>query len=411
MPDFLINSEEVSLWLDQGWRLVVLLLAAIASQWLARTLLIGLIHKLASLSSTSWDDHMVGQRVFHRIAHLVPALVIYFGALPFFATEPALWLQRISLAYMAIIGVLVVFALLNGFLSIYNTYEVSKSRTLKGVVQTLQILIGLFGAIITLAILMDVSPWKFLSGIGALSAILLLVFKDSILGLVASIQVSTNNMVQIGDWIEMPKYGADGEVIDISLTTVKVQNWDKTISTIPTYGLVSDPVKNWRGMSEADGRRIKRSLSVDMQTVRFCTEEMLNRFEQFQHVAEYIKQRRQEVKLYNAEHNIDPTIEINGRRLTNLGCFRAYLEGYLRHHPMVNKKMTFLVRHLAPTDKGLPIEIYVFSADKVWANYEAIQAGIFDHILAAISCFDLAVYQAPSGKDVNRALARVSSGS
>jgi len=230
--------------------------------------------------------------------------------------------------------------------------------------------------------------------------VLLLVFKDSILGLVASFQMSANNMVRIGDWIEMPKYGADGDVIDISLNTVKVQNWDKTISTIPTYALVADPVKNWRGMSESGGRRIKRAICIDMQTVTFCSDEMLDRFENFEHVATYLKERRGEIEAFNKEHRVDIAEVINGRRITNLGTFRAYIVGYLRHHPLIHTEdMTFLVRQLAPTEHGLPIEIYVFSRDQVWANYESIQADIFDHIIAAVPEFDLAVFQSPTGRD------------
>jgi miniconductance mechanosensitive channel len=226
------------------------------------------------------------------------------------------------------------------------------------------------------------------------------VFKDSILGLVASFQVSANDMVRIGDWIEMPNYGADGDVIDISLNTVKVQNWDKTISTIPTYALVSDPVKNWRGMAESGGRRIQRAIHIDMHTVKFCTEEMLDRFEKFEHLSDYLAPRRREVADFNREHNVDTSQSVNGRRLTNLGTFRAYVSGYLRHHPKIHRDLTFLVRQLQPNDKGIPIEIYVFSNDQEWANYEALQADIFDHIIAAVPAFDLAVFQSPTGRDV-----------
>jgi miniconductance mechanosensitive channel len=211
-------------------------------------------------------------------------------------------------------------------------------------------------------------------------------------------------MVRIGDWIEMPKYGADGDVIDVTLHTVKVQNWDKTISTIPAYHLISDSFKNWRGMSESGGRRIKRSVSIDMSSVKFCTPDMLNRFEKFQLITDYIKSRRTEISEYNRAHQVDTSELINGRNMTNIGTFRAYLVAYLRNHPLIHDEMTFLVRQLPPGDHGLPIEIYVFSKDQVWANYEAIQADIFDHILAVLPSFELRVFQEPTGHDFRTAI-------
>ncbi len=235
-----------------------------------------------------------------------------------------------------------------------------------------------------------------------MTAVLLLIFKDSILGLVAGIQISSNDMVRLGDWVEMPKHGADGDVIDISLTTVKIQNFDKTITTIPTYTMVSDSFKNWRGMSQSAGRRIKRNINIDMRSVKFCDESMLERFASFRHISEYIARKKDELTKFNAENGIDDSVLVNGRRMTNLGTFRAYLEGYLRNHPKINKDMTFLVRQLQPTETGLPIEIYVFCSDKIWANYEAIQADIFDHILAVIPEFDLKVFQNPTGADFEK---------
>jgi len=229
--------------------------------------------------------------------------------------------------------------------------------------------------------------------------VLMLIFKDPILGLAAGIQLSANKMVRVGDWIEMPKYGADGDVIDISLTTVKVQNWDKTIITIPTFALVSEGVKNWRGMSESGGRRIKRPIFIDMTSVKFCTQEMIERFSKIQYLSNYVLDKKKELSDFNEQRNIDNTVLVNGRRMTNLGTFRAYLVSYLRDHPKINKNLTFLVRQLDPGPTGLPIEIYVFSSDQVWANYESIQADIFDHILAVIPEFDLRVYQNPTGSD------------
>jgi len=236
-----------------------------------------------------------------------------------------------------------------------------------------------------------------------MTAVLLLIFRDAILGFVAGIQLTANNMVQTGDWISMPKYDADGDVVDVSLTTVKVQNWDKTITTIPTYALVSDSFKNWRGMSESGGRRIQRAVYIDMNTVRFCTPEMLKKFRRIQHISGYIDQKLEEIGAHNREHDVDDSVKVNGRRLTNIGTFRVYLQAYLRHHPKVNQEMTFLIRHLSPGENGLPVEVYIFSNDQVWANYEAIQADIFDHILAVIPEFGLRVFQNPSGYDFRMA--------
>jgi miniconductance mechanosensitive channel len=239
-----------------------------------------------------------------------------------------------------------------------------------------------------------------LGGMGAMTAVLMLVFKDPILGFVAGIQLTSNRLLAVGDWIEMPKYGADGSVIEVALTTVKVQNWDMTITTIPTYALISDSFKNWQGMAESGGRRIKRAVYIDLQTIRFCTEEMLERFRKIQYIAAYICEKQTELDEYNRQHGVDQVTLANGRRLTNIGTFRAYVIAYLRHHPMINQNMTFLVRQLAPTSRGLPLEIYVFSKEKRWVNYEAIQADIFDHILAVAPEFDLRVFQEPSGNDL-----------
>jgi len=262
-----------------------------------------------------------------------------------------------------------------------------------------RIFIFVFLGIIALATLMDRSPWLLLSGLGAMTAVLLLIFRDTILGLVASVQLSSNDMVRIGDWIEMPKYGADGDVVDVTLHTVKVRNWDKTITSIPAYQLISDSFKNWRGMSESGGRRIKRAIDIDMTSVRFCDAEMLARFEKFQLITNYVQQRRQEIADYNQAHSIDTSYLINGRHMTNLGTFRAYLVAYLRSHPKIHQDMTFLIRQLPPTATGLPMEIYVFSNDQEWANYEAIQADIFDHVVSVVPLFDLRVFQSPSGYD------------
>ncbi len=281
----------------------------------------------------------------------------------------------------------------------YETLPVAKDRPIKGYIQIVQIIIYCAVIILVLSTILGKSPFKLLAGIGALAAVLILVFKDTILGFIAGIQLAANNMLQIGDWISMPKHHADGTVTEITLNTVKVQNWDKTISTIPTYALVSDSFENWRGMEESGGRRIKRHINIDMRTVKFCTPEMLKRFKKIIYLKEYIESKEKEIKNYNKENNIPDEIVVNGRRMTNLGTFRKYLEFYLKNHPMIHNDMTFLVRHLQPSEKGIPLEIYVFSKDLRWAYYESIQADIIDHVLAVIPEFDLSVFQNPTGED------------
>ncbi|MET0263633.1 MAG: mechanosensitive ion channel domain-containing protein, partial [Rariglobus sp.] len=274
----------------------------------------------------------------------------------------------------------------------------------KGFTQAIMLIASIIVGVFILAQLMGKSPVYFLSGIGALTAIIILIFKDAILGFVAGIQISVNQMVRVGDWIEMPKNGADGFVIDVSLTTVKVSNWDKTITTIPTYSLISDSFKNWRGMFESGGRRIKRSLLIDMQTAGFATEEQLAHWKKFRLLRPYLDGKLAEIADENSQRGEDLGVLGNGRRLTNIGTFRAYCIAYLKAHPGIHQDMTFLVRQLQPTENGVPIEIYVFTKDTRWAFHEGVQADIFDHLLAVIDQFGLRVFQTPSGYDIGGAV-------
>jgi miniconductance mechanosensitive channel len=376
---------------------VVIIVLAYLSNYVAKKFLLAGVSYFVRKSRTRWDDYLHKYKFFVRLSHLAPALVIYFSASLFPPVQDIL--QRAAMVYMIFIGFSVFSAFLNALVDIYRTFDISRQKPIKGYIQIAKIILFVFIAITSLAVLMNRSPWLLLSGLGAMTAIILLVFKDSILGLVASVQLSQNDMVRIGDWIEMPKYGADGDVIDVTLTTVKVQNWDKTITTIPAYSLISDSFKNWRGMSESGGRRIKRALYIDMNSIKFCTEEMLKRYEKFQLITDYIRSKRKDIAQYNKEHNVDASELVNGRNLTNVGTFRAYVAAYLRNHPKIHQDLTFLIRHLSPGEYGLPIEIYVFSNDQVWANYEAIQADIFDHILAVVPLFELRVFQNPTGRD------------
>lgn len=309
--------------------------------------------------------------------------------------------------YLIIIALFVIDGVLNFARSIWDQLPVGKRFPAKSFIQAAKLVINLVGCIFILSALLGKSPLVFFSGLGAVTAILLLIFKDAILGLVAGFQLSVNNMVMVGDWIEMPGPGADGEVVDVSLTTVKVQNWDKTITTIPTYSLISDSFKNWRGMSESGGRRIKRSLNIDLRTIQFADESLLKRFKGIRILSPYLEQKLSDIQQHNDDVGDDLSELINGRRLTNVGTFRAYCLAYLRNHPKIHTSgMTLLVRQLAPNEKGLPIELYAFANDTAWANYEDIQGDIFDHLLSILSEFQLSAFQEPSGADVEKALSR-----
>ena len=379
----------------------VLLLAMVANL-VAKRIVVYQLQRWMQRSPSVWDDVLVRRKVFHRLSHLAPAMVIYHFAPAVLDGFPG-WLAAVrqgSIIYMLAAGAWVVSSLLNSLEDLLNLTPRGRNLPVKTFVQVGKIILFGLLAIAVLSLVLGKSPVIFFSGLGAMTAVLLLVFKDPLLGFVGGIQLSANQMLAVGDWIEMPKYGADGDVIEVSLTTVKVQNFDKTIVTIPTYALISDSFKNWRGMSESGGRRIKRAIHLDMTSVAFCDEEMLERFHRIQYVSAYIDRKQAEIATWNREQGVDPSSKVNGRRLTNLGTFRAYITAYLRHHPMIHQDMTFLVRHLSPTAEGLPLEIYVFSRDQDWANYEGIQADIFDHILAVVPEFDLRVFQNPSGSDL-----------
>ena len=285
---------------------------------------------------------------------------------------------------------------------IYYKSQYSNRFNIKSYIQILKLFVNIFGIITIIALLTGKSPVYFLSGLGALTAVLMLVFKDTILSLVSSIQISSNDLFKIGDWVEAPQFGADGDVIDIALHSVKIQNWDKTVSIIPTHKLTDSSFKNWRGMSDSGGRRIKRSIKIDMNSIKFCDNSMIKRFKKFKVISSYVNQKLSEIEKHNIDNNINEEGLINGRSLTNIGTFRAYVEGYLRNHASIHNEMTFLVRQLSPEADGLPIEIYVFSNDTNWVNYESIQSNIFDHLLAILSEFDLKVFQNPTGNDFRK---------
>jgi len=384
---------------------VILLIVGVAilADFLTKRIVITWINRLAKKSKSDWDDIFVERGVFKRLAHLAPAIIVYYSLQYTILSGGLLsFLENLTRAYMILVIVLVIDSILDALHAIYRTMPISEGRNIKGFVQVVKIIFYFIAIILVISIFSGEAPKVLLGGLGAMAAVLMLVFRDTILGFVASIQLSANKMVNVGDWISMPKYNADGDVLDISLNTVKVQNWDKTIATIPTYALVSESFNNWRGMEESGGRRIKRAISIDMKSVDFLDKQQIEKFRKYHLLKDYITDKEKEIADYNKALKLDEDEVTNGRKLTNLGTFRVYLENYLHHHPKIHQKMTFLVRHLQPSEKGIPMEIYVFSNDQAWANFEAIQADIFDHILAILPEFGLSVFQNPTGEDFQK---------
>jgi miniconductance mechanosensitive channel len=407
ITDFLIANgltESTAYLLGVTATVLFILLLAYASYWTTQRYIVHVVEIIFHRSKNTWDDALVKDGFVRRLSLLMPIIVVYMSAdlmLPGQAMTSELF-KRLALVFFVFAGIWMLDAILLAIGEIYNNSEVSSRRPIRGYLDGIKITAYVMAGIFIVSILTGKSPWGVLSILGGFTVVLMLVFKDTILGFVASIQLSGHDMVRVGDWIEMPKYGADGDVIAVTIHTVKVRNWDKTITTIPTYSLVSDAFKNWRGMSESGGRRIKRALHIDMSSIKFCTDEMLERFRKFDLIKNYITEKQEDIAQYNKEHSANQEQLINGRRQTNIGVFRAYIIAYLKNHPKIHKNMTFLVRHLEPSHYGLPIQIYVFSNDQVWANYEAIQADIFDHLLAAVSEFELRLFQNPSGYDFSR---------
>lgn len=393
-------SERWTTIIENTTVIVVTAGLAILADFIIKRIIIATITRLARRSKNQWDDIFVRRRVFNRLAHLAPAIIVYY-ALQYIFDAPNLvtFLENVTKAYMVLVVLLVVDATINALHEVYMTIPVSKGRNIKGYVQVVKIIFYFVAIILIISIFSGEAPKTLIASLGAMAAVLILVFKDTILGFVASIQLSANKMVNTGDWISMPKYNADGTVVDITVNTVKVQNWDKTIATIPTYALVSESFNNWRGMEESGGRRIKRSINIDMSSVKFLDDDQIEKFRKYHLLKDYIDSREKEIAEYNQALDLDEDTITNGRKMTNLGTFRKYLENYLHNHPKIHQHMTFLVRHLQPTEKGIPMEIYVFSNDQEWAKYESIQADIFDHILAILPEFGLRVFQNPTGSD------------
>ena len=393
------GAEEAEPWI----LLLLILVIGIGLDFLFRILLLHVVRRVVKRTKIQWDDILFDDKVLRRMAHIVTPIIVAI-MLPI-AFPHGGYLLRITLRLITILIVIAVVRFVNTLLkAIFQLLEQRPSwqgKPLKGLMQTGQIITFLIGFILVVSIFLDKSPAIFLTGLGASAAIVMLIFKDSILGFVSGIQLSANNMLNVGDWISMPKYGADGTVEEVSLTTVKVRNWDNTITTLPPYLLVSDSFQNWEGMRASGGRRVKRSINIDMTSIRFCTPEMLERFSKIDLIKEYIAETQQEVEQYNKELGIAPDLgHINGLNQTNIGVFRNYLTLYLRRQKNVNQEMTLMVRQLQPTATGLPIELYFFTDTVNWIPYEKIQSDIFDHVYAIIPEFDLRVFQEPTGNDL-----------
>jgi len=381
---------------------LALLAGAIVIDLIVKSLLVGTVRAFAKQSSSTWDDALVAHNVFGRLVQVLPALIVFVGVsfVPGLPEGLVQLMRNVAMGYMVLMLTLALTAMLSAANTIYSASPVAKDRPLKGFVQLMQIVVWIFGGVMIIAAVLDRSPLLLLSGFGAMTAILLLVFKDTILSLVASVQLTAQDMVRVGDWIEMPQFGADGDVVDVQLHTVKVQNWDKTITTIPTHRLITDSFKNWRGMSQTGARRIKRAIFVDVSSIRFQTPGEVDYFRRFALLKDYIENKEKELADYNDGLEIEVEAEVNRRRLTNVGTFRAYAYNYLKNHPKIHEGMTLIVRQLGPGPEGLPLEIYCFTNTTEWAAYEDIQSDIFDHLLAIVPEFKLRLYQKPAGSDL-----------
>ncbi|QOW24270.1 mechanosensitive ion channel domain-containing protein [Lysobacter sp. H23M47] len=385
-------------------QLAGLAMAAWLANWLTRMILVRVVTRVVKATPMRWDDALMSPKVLARLANIVPALIIASGiaAITDLPAGVETVVRNVALAFVALTIALAISHVLDAVNQLYVTGSSrANERPIKGYLQVVKLVVYVFAVVVIIATLIDRSPLLLLSGFGAMSAVVLLVFKDTILSLVASIQLANNDMLRVGDWIEMPALQADGDVIDMALNTVKVQNWDKTVTTIPTYRLISDSFKNWRGMQESGGRRIKRSLLIDQSSVRFLEPEERSRLRRIALIDEYLDDKRHELEAYNENLLAKGKDPVNTRRVTNIGTFRAYVYHYLRAHPGIHQDMTLLVRQLEPGATGLPLELYCFTNSVAWAVYENTQSDIFDHLIAMLPEFGLRLYQAPSGADVS----------
>lgn len=403
VEDFLTSqglSLEMTNYTLLGLGSIVLFVVCFLGNFVTRKFIVRGIQKFIKNSQNDWDDILIEKKVFNSLSTLVPLILIQYLSVPLLSNFT--WLIPFVHVAVRVSLVLVITSVLMKALKALE--EVSKKipsfkdKPIVSYIQLASIMIYVVAAILIIATILDKDPLALLGALGALTAVLMLVFKDTILGLVASIQISSNDMVRVGDWVSMPKYGTDGDVLAITLNTVKIQNWDKTISTIPTYAFISDSFKNWRGMTDSKGRRIKRSLNIDMTSIKFCTDEEITQYKGVEMLKEYIEARQNEITTYNEANGHDKSALVNGRNLTNIGLFREYAHQYLSANEHLRADLTLMVRQLEPTENGLPIEVYCFSNNIQWVEYERIQADIFDHLLSSLPNFNLEIFQNPTGK-------------
>ncbi|MCK5401506.1 MAG: mechanosensitive ion channel [Flavobacteriaceae bacterium] len=391
-------TESLAKYLNMIALLIVLLIIVFIIDFITRKILLTIFTRFASKSKSNFDDILVVNKAPRNIAHIIPLLIaLEFVPMVFSDFDAAEKIIEKGLQVFAIVLILwIVRSFLNTLKDYFKTLPRLKDKPIDSYIQVFMIFAWVIGIFSAFAIIIEITFLNFLAGIGTISAVIILVFKDTILGFVASIQVSINDMVRIGDWITFEKYGADGDVIEINLATVKVQNFDKTITTIPTYALISDSFKNWRGMEKSDGRRIKRSLNIILDSVKYLSKNEVDKLKNIELLTSYLERRQTDIQDYNTENNINKDLLLNGKNLTNIGVFRKYLETYVEQHSAINKDMMIMVRQLAPTTQGIPLEIYAFSSDKRWKNYEYIMSDIFDHIIAAVPYFDLKIFELPN---------------
>ena len=401
--DFLTSqglSLEMTNYTVLGLGSIVLIVVCFLGNFITRKFIVRGIQKFIKNSKNDWDDILIEKKVFDSLSTLVPLILIQYLSVPLLSNFTFLIpfvhvAVRVSLV-LVITSVLM--KALKAMEEVSKKIPSFKDKPIVSYIQLASIMIYVVAAILIIATILDKDPLALLGALGALTAVLMLVFKDTILGLVASIQISSNDMVRVGDWVSMPKYGTDGDVLAITLNTVKIQNWDKTISTIPTYAFISDSFKNWRGMTDSKGRRIKRSLNIDMTSIKFCTDEEINQYKGVEMLKDYIDARQNEIATYNEANGHDKSTLVNGRNLTNIGLFREYAHQYLSANENLRADLTLMVRQLEPTENGLPIEVYCFSNNIQWVEYERIQADIFDHLLSSLPNFNLEIFQNPTGK-------------
>src|SRR5690554_4577467 len=413
IEDWLVKSFGIDESYTQLLKMVILvvitIIVAIILWRVGQAFINRFFKSLVERTSTDWDNVLMEKKAFRKMGHLIPAIFIT-GVLPIVFSDYPGWvpiINTLTSVYIALVVIRVISSVIDATNIHLSRSERYRDKPIASFTQLAKMLIWIVGVVFMISILIDRNPIALFGAMGAISAVLLLIFKDTILGFIASIQLTINDMVRIGDWVSLPKYGADGDVIGIYLTTIKVSNWDKTISTVPTYSFVSDSFKNYRGMEESGGRRIKRSLKIKISSVHFCSEEMLDRFSKIELIEDYIAERRSEIEVYNKERDIDMEGSIiNGRRMTNIGVFRIYILNYISKNPYINHNMTRIVRQLDPTEFGIPLEIYCFSALQGWVDYERVQADLFDHVMAAARYFDIEIFENPASSDLQKLISQ-----